>query len=348
MWRGIEGHDALVDHFQRMLTGGRLASTYLFVGAEGVGKRLFARELAACLLCTTDPLRLESCGVCSSCQLFKSGSHPDLIEIGLPPDKASLSINQLIGPKENRHHEGLCHDISLRPFAGSRRVAIIDEADTLNIESANCLLKTLEEPPPRSIMILLSTSESRQLPTIRSRCQIVRFRPLQIDVVERLLAQSAAEWGPDAAGADELRRAALASGGSLARARQLLSPTLWQLASTVLRQLDDQYPNAAAIATAVQQATDSAGTEAALRREFLDSFFQILVDELREKARKAIDEGRSATYVDAIWTIIDASLAAIDAVLRSAHIANVILRWSQQVAEAARRGSESRQTTLAS
>ena len=74
--------------------------------------------------------------------------------------------------------EGLCHDIALKPFRGGRKIAIIDDADYLNQEGANCLLKTLEEPPEKSVIILIGTSQQRQLPTIRSRCQIVRFAPL--------------------------------------------------------------------------------------------------------------------------------------------------------------------------
>ena len=90
--------------------------------------------------------------------------------------------------------EGLCYDIALKPYSGRRKVAIIDDADYLNKEGANCLLKTLEEPPPKSLLILIGTSEQRQLPTIRSRCQIVRFQPLpEQDVAELLLATGACE-----------------------------------------------------------------------------------------------------------------------------------------------------------
>src|SRR4029078_2428636 len=80
-------------------------------------------------------------------------------------------------------------NIALKPYSGRRKVAIIDDADYLNKEGANCLLKTLEEPPPDSLLILIGTSEQRQLPTIRSRCQIVRFQPrAEGDVAELLVA----------------------------------------------------------------------------------------------------------------------------------------------------------------
>ena len=334
MWRGVEGHDRVAEHFRRLIEIGRLASTFLFVGPPGIGKRKFARELAACLLCDAEATRLSTCDDCSSCRMFTSGAHPDLLEIGLPPDKRSLSIDQFIGAKERRHHEGLCHDIALRPFAASRRVAIVDQADTLQTEGANCLLKTLEEPPPRSVLILLSTSESRQLPTIRSRCQIVRFRPLEIAAVRRLLDELAVD--------DELEqvdRAAAASGGSVLRAQQLLSADLWQLIAAVLGQIDGGNPNGAAIAAAVSQAADAAGKDAPERRAFLDSFLQVLIDELRKRARQQPDADSVQPSAATYWQMIDASLRAIEAIARNAHLANLILWWSQHVNQSVRNRS---------
>ena len=106
--------------------------------------------------------------------------------------------------------EGLCHNISLKPYRGGRKIAIIDDADFLNQEGANCLLKTLEEPPPKSILILIGTSEQKQLPTIRSRCQVIRFRPLaESTVAELLVSQGLIESEVEA------ERLAGLSGGSL-------------------------------------------------------------------------------------------------------------------------------------
>ena len=89
MWRGIFGHDEIVERFRQTLAAGRLASTYLFVGPPGIGKRRFAMELARSLLCTESPdAALEPCGQCDSCRLFAAGNHPDLEVVGLPPDKS--------------------------------------------------------------------------------------------------------------------------------------------------------------------------------------------------------------------------------------------------------------------
>src|SRR5688500_15969366 len=175
MWQGIEGHDGIVARFRRALEQGRLASTFLFVGPPGVGKRSFALALAKSLLCERrDEALLDPCGICPSCVQVEAGMHPDLYVLGLPEGKSSIPIKLLIGEEETRMREGLCYDISLKPFMGNRKVAIIDDADFLNRrEVANCLLKTLEEPPPKSVIILVGTSEGKQLPTIRSRAQLV-------------------------------------------------------------------------------------------------------------------------------------------------------------------------------
>ena len=103
--------------------------------------------------------------------------------VARPPGKSFIPVDLFIGDREHRSQEGLCHRLSLRPASEKRRIAIIEDADFLNEEGANCLLKTLEEPPPGSVLILIGTSQQRQLPTIRSRCQVIRFRRLSDEIV---------------------------------------------------------------------------------------------------------------------------------------------------------------------
>src|SRR5262249_44521337 len=122
-------------------------------------------------------------------------------------------LELLIGDAEHRMRAGLCYNIALKPYSGRRKIAILDDADYLNKEGANCLLKTLEEPPPQSVLILIGTSEQRQLPTIRSRCQIVRFSPLSESDVAELLVEHGLCSDPQLAHA-----AASHSHGSLERA----------------------------------------------------------------------------------------------------------------------------------
>ncbi len=116
-------------------------------------------------------------------------AHPDFFYVCKPPDKTLLPLELLVGEKENRMRSGLCFEIARKPFVSSRKFAVVDDTDLLNLEGANSLLKTLEEPPAGSILILLGTNLAMQLPTIRSRCQIIRFQPLAESQLAQLLVE---------------------------------------------------------------------------------------------------------------------------------------------------------------
>jgi DNA polymerase-3 subunit delta' len=132
MWQDILGHTEIHARFLRSAAAGRLASTYLFVGPSGIGKRIFALQLARSLLCETVPeTQLNACGACPACQQVDAGTHPDLDVVQKPADKSSIPLELLIGDEEHRMREGLCHNISLKPFRGGRKVAIVDDADYL-------------------------------------------------------------------------------------------------------------------------------------------------------------------------------------------------------------------------
>jgi len=264
-WQTIEGHDRVVDQFRRALERGRLASSFLFVGPRGIGKRSFAVALARALLCETRPeAALDPCGHCAACAQVDAGTHPDLIQVAKPKDKSFLPLDLLIGERDHRMRRGLCHEIGLKPFAGGRKVAIIDDADYLNAEGANSLLKTLEEPPPRSVLILVGTSPARQLPTIRSRCQLIRFDPLPEPVVAELLLARG-----DAADTTEARRMAAHAEGSPERAVELARPELWSFRETLLGQLGAPTFDPLRTAGAISAFVEEAGRDAASRRERL-------------------------------------------------------------------------------
>lgn len=282
MWQGIEGHDDVVEQFRRSLARGRLASTYLFVGPQGVGKHAFARKFAQTLLCLTHPPeQLDPCGRCAGCLQVLAGTHPDLIVVAKPAEKSEIPVQLLIGSGERRMHEGLCHDISLKPFMGGRRVAIIDDADYLNEEGANCLLKTLEEPPPRSVILLVGTSADRQLPTIRSRSQIIRFRPLKEQVVASLLVSEGV-----AANDEEAQRLAAYSEGSLAKARELADADLWKFRTEMLRGLAEPQLDGVRLAKAVLAFVEEAGKEAPLRRARARQLVSFATDFYRQLVRR--------------------------------------------------------------
>ena len=190
-WQGILGHDKIVEFFRRAAQRGRLSGSYLFIGPDGIGKRRFAVALAKSLLCLNNSEGdLNPCGTCASCKEIDNNSHPDLEIVQKPADKSLIPLELLIGDVEHRNSEGLCHFLSVKPQFAKRKIAILDDADFLNAEGANAMLKTLEEPPPNALFILLGTSAAKQLPTIRSRCRIVRFDPLSQDDSTQILQDS--------------------------------------------------------------------------------------------------------------------------------------------------------------
>jgi DNA polymerase III subunit delta' len=346
MWQGIHGHDDVADRFRRTLARNRMASTYLFVGPAGIGKKRFALALAKSLLCQQvgdDPL--EPCGQCESCRLFDAGSHPDLDVVGLPKDKSTLPLELFIGDKEHRNQDGLCHRISLRPFLGGRKVAIINDADHFSQESANCLLKTLEEPPPRSLMILIGTSPSKQLPTIRSRSQVVRFRPLPVDTVAEILLSTGAATDSESA-----VRLATYGEGSVERAHELADPAIWQFRAQLLHDLAATDSNVVRMAKSVQTFVDEAGKEASDRRErlrtiigFAQEFYlgklrsqvggdprgdELLVSSLRRSAEGSAG-GSWAASVRHVTIRLDRCLESLEQIDRNANLGLVIQNWCE-------------------
>jgi DNA polymerase III subunit delta' len=240
-WTGILGHAEQIESLRTSAARGRLAHTYAFIGPKGIGKHRFALALAGCLLCEkhTDS-ELIGCGSCTSCRQAAAGTHPDISLVGLLEDKRQLLIAQFIGEREERGQVGLCHDLSLAPMYGRRKVAIIDDADCLNDESANALLKTLEEPPRNSLIILIARESDLLLPTIRSRCQMLAFRPLAAEHVAQLLLREGL-----CSSEKEALSVACLSQGSLDTARQLVDPQLQTLRSTLYDLLSqDPFPTA--------------------------------------------------------------------------------------------------------
>ncbi len=262
-WHEIIGHENVIERFRRSVRSGRLASTYLFVGPEGIGKRTFALKLGQALLCERSTAELDPCGSCLSCQQAIAQTHPDLLCVSKPEDRNSIPVELFIGDREHRRREGLCHDISLTPFYGRRKIAIIDDADFLNAEGANCLLKTLEEPPPSSLLILIGTSEHRQLPTILSRSQVTRFRSLTREQLISVLNNQA--LGGDV----PLAQIVAAADGSVQRAMRLDDRGLYEFRQQLLNQLSSADPAAGGYAKSVVEFVDGVSKEASVRRECL-------------------------------------------------------------------------------
>lgn len=170
----VIGHEYAVDLLKRSLESNRLAHAYLFVGPPRIGKTTLALFLAQAVNC----LHPESkpCGTCIACRKIQQSLHPDVRVID--EEGGSIKINQI---------RELQSEATLSPFEGRQRVYILCDFQNATIEAANCLLKTLEEPPPRVMLILTATQAELLLPTIVSRCQVLNLRPLALDQVEQAL-----------------------------------------------------------------------------------------------------------------------------------------------------------------
>ena len=327
MWRGVRGHDEAVESFRQALACGRLASTYLFVGPDGVGKRTFARRLAECLLCTmTSEVELTACGECDSCRLFAAGNHPDLDEVTRPEGKRTLPIELFVGDRDHRNQTGLCHNISLRPLLGRRRAAIIDDADWLGIESANSLLKTLEEPPPGAIIILVGTSRSRQLPTILSRSQIVRFAPLERGDLASILVEQGL-----AADADEAQRLAELAGGSVAAARELASPELASMRDRFVASWRRDQIDLPRLCNELGEFVNAAGKEAEAKRARLRQLLTLVAESWRVELREKLADG---TEVEFLLAALDRTMTAEEQLDRNANQATLLECWASDLAAA--------------
>lgn len=259
----IRGHQSILEMLDRALSRGRLPHALLFTGPIGVGKNRVARYLAQCLFCEQTPAdQLSCCHECSSCKQMAAGTHPDLLSVECPPDKAILPLSLIIGSEDKRGREGICYEMSLRPMTGNRRIAIIDDADKMNAESANALLKTLEEPSANYLMILIASELDAILPTIRSRCQLIRFAELSTaDVSELLLEHQLAQ------STDQAQQVARLSGGSLAVATQLLDENLQELRHNITRLLCQHPFRPQAFSQAVIKAVDDIGGNTAAQRK---------------------------------------------------------------------------------
>jgi DNA polymerase-3 subunit delta' len=200
------GNRNVVDTLKLQLKKGCLPHSLLFCGIQGVGKATLALYLAKATNCQT--ISADFCDSCESCRKIDSGTHPDVRLY--QADGQFIKIDQM---------RTLSREVFYCPFEGRRRVFVIDEADRMKPEAANSILKTLEEPPESSILILVTAKPNDLLPTIRSRCQVFRFLPIPQSEMEQLLSKR-----DDLSSQDRLLVSRIA-GGSVARALTFDLPT---------------------------------------------------------------------------------------------------------------------------
>lgn len=173
---GIIGHEKQVSFLQKSIRKNRLSHAYLFIGPQGVGKTTLALAFAKALQCE-DGKDEDFCSHCQSCLAIEKGNHPDVHLISPESEKEEISIAQI---------RKLRRDFTLSALSGLYKIGVVQGADLLGRAAANAFLKTLEEPLGKAIFILTSSSESI-LPTISSRCQILKFPSLSIIKVKEEL-----------------------------------------------------------------------------------------------------------------------------------------------------------------
>lgn len=207
----ILGHAAQVAMLSRALEQGRLHHAYVFIGPEGVGKRTLAHGLAKAIHC--GEAAHDYCGGCASCVQIANRNHPDVRLIEPLPGKKEISIEQV---------RKLEKELNYRAFSGKKKIGIIDPASLMNLPAQNALLKTLEEPPADSVLILIAASAGGLLPTLLSRCLRLSFAPLPSAEVARYLVEQKGL---------SLERATLVAAVSLGSLGRALSPEMAELAA---------------------------------------------------------------------------------------------------------------------
>ena len=205
-FRDLVGHHRIASLLARAIGREALPPSLLFGGPDGVGKRTAALGTAQALNCLA-PIRgtaldVDACGQCAACRRIERGMHPDVVTVK-PGDTGSIKIEAVRDVIESANY---------RPFEGRRRVVVVDEADALGVPAQNALLKTLEEPRPASVFILVTAQPDRLLPTVRSRCAHIRFGRLTVDDLVKVLVERCEYTEREA------RTAAPVADGSLRRA----------------------------------------------------------------------------------------------------------------------------------
>lgn len=248
-FRTIKGHQRQLGVLTKAVKSRTVPHAYLFTGISGIGKMLVARTLAKALNCTVRDD--DCCDACTSCAMINVETHPDVQVIS--PDGEHIKITQIRAMQEQLHYARLY---------GRYRLVLLDAADTMSLQSANCLLKTIEEPPPDTVIILATTLPYQLPATIRSRCQRIAFQPLSPQLIEEAVQESlGSQKNPRS------RLAAALAGGSLGKAlRWMETDALTRRQQLLGLMVRPHHPDL----TAILDYADEAGEDREALIELLD------------------------------------------------------------------------------
>jgi DNA polymerase-3 subunit delta' len=307
------GHTALLEGLFRAARAGRLAHALLFHGPEGVGKFLAARSLAEGLLCERGPA--PACRQCAACRWLAAGSHADLFVLDAAEEgEEQILVDRVRAGGETEEGPSLGDFLALRPREGGWRVVLVREAQRMNNNAQNALLKTLEEPGERVLIVLETARLDLLLPTTLSRCVRVHFGPLAPADARAVLARN----GVAGAAADELVRWAHGSPGRALRLARENAARQLEIACAVAR---GELASPAALEELAELEGQFAGETPAARlraraRSFLDLVLELLLD--AERAAAGLDPGELAHGARAV------ELAALAPAPRERRLADVL------------------------
>ncbi len=305
----IFGQPYAIDVLRRAFLAERLPHGLIFAGPVGVGKATTARALSGLFLCE-QPNGDRPCGKCASCRVFAAGNHPDyhliyrqLIRL----EKKDVKARDLVVDVVRDH---LVSPAGRKAVMGRGKVFVIKEADLMNAQAQNALLKTLEEPAGRSLLVLLTDQPNALLPTIRSRCQAVRFGSLGNELVSAELQRRGIEPALAA-------RAADLADGSLGTAMKWIEDDVISPAGELAEQLDGVFAGrappdlpawfkrSAEAYAAKQMERDELGSKDQATREGLNLYLKLACEHVRKRMTAAADSG-AGPELDQTCAIIDA------------------------------------------
>lgn len=172
----IIGHEQIIEHLQNAITMGKISHAYILNGPDKSGKRMLAEAFAMALQCENDGN--EGCGECHSCKQALNRNQPDIIYVSHEKPN-TISVDDI--------RYKLNNDIGIKPYSSRYKIYIIDEAEKMNVQAQNALLKTIEEPPAYAVILLLTTNADTFLPTILSRCVTLNIKAVPDDLIKKYL-----------------------------------------------------------------------------------------------------------------------------------------------------------------
>lgn len=177
-FKDVVGHKDIIRYIQNAVTEDKVSHAYILNGERGAGKKLLAALFAETLLC--EKKGPEPCGKCHSCIQAESGNHPDIIRV-THEKPGSIAVDDI--------REQVNQTVAVKPYQGAYKVYIIPEADLMTVQAQNALLKTIEEPPEYVVILLLTENADQLLPTINSRCVMLKLRNIKDKLIKRYLME---------------------------------------------------------------------------------------------------------------------------------------------------------------